>query len=73
MIGYLVFRSGFLPRVLGVLMVIGGLIYMIDSFVNLRSPTLAARLPELTVLAGVAELASASPSRNGLPRRMEAV
>lgn len=57
MIGYLIFKSGFLPRVLGLLMVIGGLSYMIDSFANLLSPTLAARLPELTVLAGVAELA----------------
>lgn len=57
MIGYLIFKSGFLPRVLGVLMAVGGLSYMIDSFVNLLSPTLAARLPELTVLAGVAELA----------------
>ncbi len=57
LIGYLIFRSGFLPRVLGVLMAIGSLSYMIDSFANLLSPPLAARLPELTVLAGVAELA----------------
>lgn len=57
MIGYLIFRSGFLPPVLGALMAIGGLSYVIDSFVNLLSPTLATRLPELTVLAGVAELA----------------
>ncbi|MDQ2889732.1 MAG: DUF4386 domain-containing protein [Gemmatimonadota bacterium] len=56
-IGYLIFRSGFLPRVLGVLMVIGGVSYTIDSFATILSPTFAARLPELTVLAGVAELA----------------
>jgi hypothetical protein len=57
MIGYLVFRSGFLPRVLGVLMVIGGISYVIDSSANFLSPTLADRLPDLTVFGGIAELA----------------
>ncbi len=57
MIGYLVFRSGFLPRVLGVLMAIGGIGYVIDSFAIFLSPTLAARLPDLTMLGGIAELA----------------
>jgi hypothetical protein len=56
MIGRLVFRSGFLPRILGGLMGIGGLSYLIDSFASFLLPTLAARLPELTVLGGIAEL-----------------
>lgn len=56
MIGYLIFRSGFLPRILGVLMAIGGMSYLIDSFASFLLPALAARLPDITVLAGVAEL-----------------
>jgi hypothetical protein len=56
MIGYLVFRSGFLPRGLGVLMAIGGLSYLTGSFALFLSPTLAARLPDVTVLGGIAEL-----------------
>lgn len=56
MIGYLIFRSGFLPRILGVLMAIGGLSYLTDSFVIFLLPTLAARLPDTTVLGGIAEL-----------------
>ena len=56
LIGYLVFRSGFLPRILGVLMAIGGLSYLTDSFAGFLSPGLAARLPDVMVLGGVAEL-----------------
>jgi hypothetical protein len=55
-IGYLAFRSGFLPRILGVLMALGGWGYLTNSFVGILSPTLAARLPDLTVLGGIAEL-----------------
>lgn len=56
MLGYLVFRSGFLPRVLGALMAIGGLSYLTNSFALFLSPALAARLPDIMVLGGVAEL-----------------
>jgi hypothetical protein len=56
LIGYLVFKSDFLPRILGVLMVIGGLSYLTDSFVTLLSPQLATRLPDVMVLGGIAEL-----------------
>ncbi|HEV7376603.1 MAG TPA: DUF4386 domain-containing protein [Pyrinomonadaceae bacterium] len=57
MIGYFVFRSGFLPRILGVLMAIGGLSFLIDSFASFLLPTLVARLPDIGMLGGIAELA----------------
>ena len=56
MIGYLVFRSGFLPRILGGLMAIGGLSYLTDSFAIFLLPTLATRLPDIMMLGGIAEL-----------------
>ena len=57
MIGYLVFRSGFLPRILGALMALGGLSFLTDSFAFFLVPTLAVRLPEIGMLGGIAELA----------------
>jgi hypothetical protein len=56
LIGHLVFRSGFLPRLLGALMAAGGLSYLTNSFALFLSPALAARLPDIMVLGGVAEL-----------------
>ena len=56
LIGSLVFRSSFLPRALGVLMVAGGVGYLTDSFTSILAPGLAARLPGLPILGGVAEL-----------------
>jgi hypothetical protein len=56
LIGYLVFRSGFLPRILGVLMAIGGLSNLTNSFAIFLLPTLVARLPDIVMLAGIAEL-----------------
>lgn len=35
LIGYLVFKSGFMPKVLGILVMLAGLGYMIDSFANI--------------------------------------
>jgi len=43
-IGYLITRSTFLPRILGVLLAIGGTCYLIVSFANFLTPSLGPRL-----------------------------
>ena len=57
LLGHLIFSSGFLPRILGALMAAGGLCFLTNSFVVFLSPELAARLPDIGMLGGVAELA----------------
>lgn len=42
--GFLIFRSGFLPRVLGVLLAISGLCYFSHGFLSFLAPSLDARL-----------------------------
>jgi hypothetical protein len=56
MIGYLAFQSGFVSRVIGVLMAIGGLSYLISSFALFLAPAIAARLPDVSLIGGIAEL-----------------
>jgi hypothetical protein len=43
-LGYLIFRSSYLPRTLGVLLAIAGAGYLINSFAHFLNPALAARL-----------------------------
>lgn len=59
LLGYLIFRSTFLPRTIGVLTAIAGVSLLIDSFALFISPTLARNLPDLIGyldLAGEASL-----------------
>jgi len=59
-LGYLIFASGFLPRVLGVLMAIAGGCYLINSFAFILSPRLASILfPSILVPAFIGELSLA--------------
>ncbi len=56
-VGYLIFRSGYLPRTIGVLMQIAGLCYLTNSFVLLLAPALAKMLyPAVLVPAFIGEL-----------------
>jgi hypothetical protein len=54
--GYLIFRSAFFPRIIGVLLVIQGLLYLTNSFANFLAPGIAARLFPYLAASGVAEI-----------------
>jgi uncharacterized protein DUF4386 len=56
LVGYLIVRSTFLPRVLGVLLAISGACYLVNSFANFLSPAFAAHLLPYILLPGGAEL-----------------
>jgi hypothetical protein len=44
LLGYLIYSSGYLPRSVGVLLVLGGLGYLTNSFAQILAPALAASL-----------------------------
>lgn len=56
LIGYLIFRSTFLPRILGVLLAISGVCYLINSFATILAPAFAAQLTPYILIPGGAEL-----------------
>lgn len=47
-LGYLIIRSGFIPMVLGVLLIIGGLGYLFDSVVLILFPSSGATIAQFT-------------------------
>ena len=56
-LGYLIFRSGYLPKTIGVMMQIAGLCYLTNSFALLLAPTFADRIfPAILVPAFIGEL-----------------
>jgi hypothetical protein len=59
-VGYLIFRSGYMPSSIGVLMQIAGVCYVINSFALLLSPPLSSVLfPAILIPSLIAELSLA--------------
>ncbi len=57
LLGYLIFKSNYLPRTLGVLMAIAAVCYLANSFVSIISPALASIIsPAVLVPCLVAEV-----------------
>ena len=54
--GYLLFRSGYFPRTLGVLMAMAGLSYLANSFTLILAPAYAGTILLIVVLALIGEL-----------------
>jgi hypothetical protein len=55
--GYLIFKSGFLPKTIGVLMALAGLSYLTNSITLLLAPTYAEMVVPVLALALLGELA----------------
>lgn len=59
-VGFLIYRSGYLPRILGALMGVAGFCYLTNSFALIVAPAVAQRLfPAILLPALVAELSLA--------------
>jgi hypothetical protein len=56
LIGYLIFRSIFLPRIIGVLLAIAGLCYLTCYLANFLSPEFVAHLFPYILIPGLAEI-----------------
>ena len=55
--GYLIFKSTFLPKIIGVFMAIGGACYAFSSFTSFLAPELSPRLfPYIQIPSGLAQL-----------------
>jgi hypothetical protein len=52
-LGYLVYRSGFLPRILGILMVLSALGYLADSFTGFLVPQYSDTLASVVVVTAL--------------------
>jgi hypothetical protein len=54
LLGYLVIKSGFLPRILGILLMLGGLSYTVQAILFLLFPNFDAMIPGLLAFIGEA-------------------
>lgn len=55
-IGYLVFRATFFPRIVGLLLAIEGTLYLTNSFAHFLAPPIGARVFPFLAAAGIAEV-----------------
>jgi len=55
-LGYLVFKSGFLPRIIGVLLIIAGFANLIDFFTQFLFPSFAAIISPYVLLLTLGEI-----------------
>jgi hypothetical protein len=59
-LGYLIFRSTFFPRILGLVLAIGGIGYSVNIFANVIPPAIGVHLfPYIMLPAGIAEISLA--------------
>jgi hypothetical protein len=56
-LGYLIFESTFMPKTIGVLMLIAGVGYLVNSFLAFVAPDLWTRLPDFVYVTGLGEIA----------------
>jgi hypothetical protein len=56
LIGYLIVRSTFLPRMLGVWLALAGVCYLTNSFANFLAPAFAAHLSPYILIPGAVEI-----------------
>ena len=56
LVGSLIFRSTFLPRILGVWLALAGVCYLINSFANFLAPAFGAHLSPYILIPGVVEI-----------------
>lgn len=54
--GYLIYRSGFFPRILGAFLAIEGVCYLINSFTTFLAPAFAPKVFALLLVSGLAEV-----------------
>ena len=57
LLGYLIFRSGYFPRILGILFMIASLGYLVDSFSHIMVPDYKPGPPYLALPIAIAEIA----------------
>ena len=56
LLGWLIFRSGFLPRLIGVLLAIQGVCYLINSFTDFLAPAYAPLVFNLLAISALGEI-----------------